>query len=289
MPTLRSPYDPRLTRWLRGNLHSHTTNSDGSRTPQGVIDDYAVRGYDFLMLSDHDFLTDPTPLDAKGMVLLPGLEVSAEGPHILQVGAKALVPPDANRQKVVDAINADGALAIACHPNRNLYNDHWLQGTLEHLSNYAGIEIYNGTTRRSEGESSATNRWDMLLSKGVNVWGYANDDSHHDGDAALAWNVVQVPEVSENAIIDALKAGRFYASTGVSIDHVRAEGVYLNVFAKDAKRITVIADRGQRVTQVDSNHLHYRLPEGVNWRYLRLELWGEGETQAWTQPFWIER
>lgn len=289
MPTLRSPYDPRLTRWLRGNLHSHTTNSDGSRTPQGVIDDYAVRGYDFLMLSDHDFLTDPTPLDAKGMVLLPGLEVSAEGPHILQVGAKELVPPDANRQKVVDAINADGALAIACHPNRNLYNDHWLQGTLEQLSNYAGIEIYNGTTRRSEGESSATNRWDMLLSKGVNVWGYANDDSHHDGDAALAWNVVQVPEVSENAIIDALKAGRFYASTGVSIDHVRAEGVYLNVFAKDAKRITVIADRGQRVTQVDSNHLHYRLPEGVNWRYLRLELWGEGETQAWTQPFWIER
>ena len=244
MPTFRSPYDPSLTRWLRGNLHSHTTNSDGSRSPQGVIDDYAVRGYDFLMLSDHDFLTDPTTFEAKGMVLLPGLEVSAEGPHILQVGATQPVPPNANRQKVVDAINADGALAIACHPNRNLYNDHWLQGALEQLTNYAGIEIYNGTTRRNEGESSATNRWDMLLSKGINVWGYANDDSHYDGDAALAWNVVQVPEVSATALMDALKAGRFYASTGVTIDHMRAEGDYLNVFAKDAKRITVIADRG---------------------------------------------
>ena len=40
--------------WLKGNLHAHTTESDGSRPPQEVVDDYAARGYDFLMISDHD-------------------------------------------------------------------------------------------------------------------------------------------------------------------------------------------------------------------------------------------
>ncbi|MEM7738657.1 MAG: phosphoesterase, partial [Deinococcota bacterium] len=181
MPTLQSPYSPKPSRWLRGNLHSHTTNSDGSRSPQAVVDDYAVHGYDFLVLSDHDFLTDPSELNPHGMVLLRGLEVSAEGPHVLQIGASNLVTPNANRQTVVDAIHTDGALAIACHPNRNLYNDHWQQQDLERLEGYDGIEIYNGTTRRAEGEPIATNRWDMLLTRGKIVWGFANDDSHHEG------------------------------------------------------------------------------------------------------------
>ncbi|MEM6431279.1 MAG: CehA/McbA family metallohydrolase, partial [Deinococcota bacterium] len=264
MPTLQSPYSPEPSRWLRGNLHSHTTNSDGSRSPQAVVDDYAAQGYDFLVLSDHDFLTDTCGLSSRGMVLIAGLEVSAEGPHVLQIGASTMVGPDSDRQIVVSAIRADGALAIACHPNRNLYNDHWQQHDLELLDGYTGIEIYNGTTRRAEGEPTATNRWDMLLSRGKFVWGFANDDSHHEGDTALAWNMVQVAsqqDITAQTILDALQAGQFYASTGVIIDSIRAEGNYLNVHAANAKRINLIADRGQRITQVESSALHFRVPD----------------------------
>ena len=45
-------------RWLMGNLHTHTTASDGQREHQAVIDDYVGRGYGFLMISDHDILTN---------------------------------------------------------------------------------------------------------------------------------------------------------------------------------------------------------------------------------------
>ena len=45
-------------RWLMGNLHAHTTASDGRRPHQEVLDDYAGRGYGFLMISDHDILTN---------------------------------------------------------------------------------------------------------------------------------------------------------------------------------------------------------------------------------------
>src|SRR5262245_62368109 len=38
---------------LRGNLHAHTTLSDGVRAPQALIDEYEALGYDFLAITDH--------------------------------------------------------------------------------------------------------------------------------------------------------------------------------------------------------------------------------------------
>ena len=39
--------------WVKGNLHCHTTNSDGRVAPQERLDQYVAQGYDFLCLSDH--------------------------------------------------------------------------------------------------------------------------------------------------------------------------------------------------------------------------------------------
>ena len=57
MTRLVSTYEKEGT-WLWGNLHAHSTNSDGARSPKNVIRDYSARGYDFLALSDHDTFTD---------------------------------------------------------------------------------------------------------------------------------------------------------------------------------------------------------------------------------------
>src|SRR3989475_3698145 len=42
--------------WLRGNLHAHTTYSDGVKTPQELLADYEALGYDFLAITDHEDL-----------------------------------------------------------------------------------------------------------------------------------------------------------------------------------------------------------------------------------------
>jgi hypothetical protein len=39
---------------LRGNLHAHTTFSDGIRSPAALLAEYETRGYDFLAITDHD-------------------------------------------------------------------------------------------------------------------------------------------------------------------------------------------------------------------------------------------
>ena len=56
------------TQWYKGNIHTHTTESDGDQDPHKVASWYRRHGYDFLVLSDHNHLTllgvrlRPTPL-----------------------------------------------------------------------------------------------------------------------------------------------------------------------------------------------------------------------------------
>ena len=57
--------------FFKGNLHAHTTNSDGRRTPQEVIELYKAHGYDFLALTDHWKRTVEEPYYDEGMLLLP--------------------------------------------------------------------------------------------------------------------------------------------------------------------------------------------------------------------------
>ena len=43
--------------WRKGNLHTHTTNSDGDSAPEHVAGWYEEHGYDWLCISDHNHLT----------------------------------------------------------------------------------------------------------------------------------------------------------------------------------------------------------------------------------------
>ena len=287
--SIHNPYSREALPWHRGNLHTHTSNSDGGLDPQGVIDEYASRGYGFLMISDHDCFTDPAGLDPRGMALIPGNEVTGHGPHVLQVDARSRVEPDPDVQKAIDAIAEDGGFAIMCHPNWEAHFNHCPQAQLEAWTGYAGIEIYNGVVAHLSGSPLATDRWDRLLAQGRKVWGYAHDDRHRPDNVALAWNVVQAKTREPTEIVDALRNGRFYASTGVSIDHIESVDHTLRLRAPDAHRIVAYGDSQARVSEADGNEIELHIPEDTNLTYVRFECWGCGENMAWTQPFFIER
>ena len=289
MKSIDHPYtDLSGGQWLRGNLHTHTTKSDGSREPQVVIDDYAQRGYDFLMLSDHDIHTSVADLsryDAKGMVLIPGNEISANGPHMLHVNAGRLVPPNVQRQVVLNEIATDtGSFAIAPHPNWQAAFDHTTMAQLTEWTGYSGVEIYNGTIGRLDGSPYATNKWDMLLNTGRRLWGYAHDDSHlPQNDVGLGWNMVYSKTGSLSGITDALRRGRFYASTGVVIREIKVSGTSIRIETENAERIVALHQTGRRFAQADGPVIEVDVPAKA--KYVRFECWGRGETFAWTQPF----
>ena len=59
-----SPRPSAALRWYKGNTHTHTLNSDGDSTPDDVAKWYREHGYRFLVLSDHNVLTNPDGLNA---------------------------------------------------------------------------------------------------------------------------------------------------------------------------------------------------------------------------------
>ena len=107
-------FDPGLN-WYKGNLHTHTTLSDGAHTPDEVIEIYRAKGYDFLALTDHRQLSMPETV--RGMLLTGGVEfdymLDDECIHIVGIGLRSapeLTPPMRGEcaQQAIDEINARG-------------------------------------------------------------------------------------------------------------------------------------------------------------------------------------
>ncbi len=271
--------------WAKGNLHTHTSVSDGAFSPQDTVAKYASMGYQFLMISEHDFVYPIHGLETYGMVIISGNEITDEGPHLLHVNAKKKVEPHSDRQKVLNEIQKDSGFAIISHPNWEEDFNHCPQELLEEWDSYTGIEIYNGIVRRLPGNPCATDRWDLLLSQGKYVWGYANDDAHWEENFGVAWNVVPVENLLLEDILNALKKGNFYASTGVEIQKITVDTNTISIMSSNAKKIAVIVDYGRRIKEIYGSSISFEVNENFPYSYIRFELWGEGETQAWTQPF----
>ena len=108
-------------RWYKGNLHTHTINSDGDSSPIDVMGWYKLHGYQFLAITDHNTFTDPALIDTNpndSMLLLSAEEVTNGEVHVNGIGIKRLIPPYSRGtatellQASIDAIREQGGLAL---------------------------------------------------------------------------------------------------------------------------------------------------------------------------------
>lgn len=214
--------------WLKGNLHCHTTKSDGALSPSDAAAGYAALGHDFLALTDHDRITDPRKVDAHGLTLVPSVELTAaDGElgtefHLLGIGIKpgTKLPSRTNSGAVSSAwLRAHGAATFVAHP-------HWSGLTIADLValQIDGLEAINsGTVLDSlKGDSFAI--WDEGLLRGRAWSAIATDDTHwHSFERGRGWTMVHAEARTPQAIVAALRSGRFYASTGPEIHDAWAE------------------------------------------------------------------
>ena len=109
--------------FFKGNLHTHTTRSDGELSPERVVALYRDAGYDFLALTDHRLVGNASYRDG-GMLVLGGIELdyelSTEVVHIVGVGLEEPITlqhdPALPPQSGVDFIRNRGGRAILAHP-----------------------------------------------------------------------------------------------------------------------------------------------------------------------------
>lgn len=208
-------------RWLRGNLHTHTTVSDGKLTPEECIRLYKEKGYDFLCITDHHKSRMGGVED--GVLILGGVELNNNSfsPRVCYhiTGAGLLRPvddilPTDDPQKMVEALREAGAFVTLAHPAWSLMTDE----NIRTLQGYDAIEIYNSVSDFYSGRGDSSIQLDTLAAGGRLTGITAADDTHFYGlDACSGWVMVRAAACTREGILEALYAGRYYATQGPAL------------------------------------------------------------------------
>ena len=320
---------PADLRWFRGNTHTHTLNSDGDSPPDVVVRWYRENGYQFVVITDHEYLTDVAPLNA--LLGATGRFLVVAGQEVTQILPDS-THPDRRRQGHVNAINVSrvvmpqggGSLAESYArnlaaitaaggmPQVNHPNWRWSvrlsdmlglpDSTLFEIRNgHPGINNLGGSDAAGNAAPSPEALWDSLLTRGKVMFGVGTDDSHYftrpwDRTAprpGQAWIVVRAAALTPDALVRAMRRGEFYASTGVTLIDYRA----------DAKRISLtISQRAGEDTRFRTEFLGSggRVLGSVNGLsasydirgdegYVRARVTDSNGYGAWTQPIMLSR
>ena len=304
---------PSVTTWYKGNTHTHTLNSDGDSTPDEVVRWYRSHGYRFLVLTDHNFLTNVDGLNAlhgadEKFLVIRGEEVTdAFGDKPLHVNglnlARQVEPQHGTSildtlQRTIDAVRAADGVPHVNHPNFR-----WAI-TPEELRQIRGnklLEIFNGHPEVNNlgggGVPGLEAVWDTLLTAGTLVYGIAVDDAHvfkDPGNPVVAgpgrgWVMVRASRLEARALVDALERGDFYASTGVTLAdyQVTAQAMTVKVAATTfAKyRIQFIGSGGRLLREVADASAEYSFTG--NEGYVRAKVLESNGLVAWCQPVMV--
>ena len=284
---LLNPYRGEGGRWVRGSLHGHCAENspcgsvplaDGARM-------YHEIGVDFLAVTDHGVVTDLTSIQAHypDMVFLPGFEYSG-AEHMVFVGPPAADLPGLDLDESL--ARAGDLLTFCSHPQPRVGQEHWTREKLLALPRLPdGIEVYNGhygtLRKRAEGCTPCyTHLWDELLTAGLQLWGYANEDFHDPPDFNHAFTVVLVDDPTPEAILRAAKAGRCYATTGLALDRITVSDGHVTVTTAAGCTGRFIGPAGRTLREGRGRRFEYTV---TNESYVRFEA-AAGHAQLFCQP-----
>lgn len=297
------PFD-KPGRFWKGNLHTHSTRSDGALSPEAVCDYYKSLGYDFISLTDHFLeryrfpITDTTPYRDDTFTTILGAELHTGETefggtwHILANGLPAdfekTAPDETGPELAARALEA-GAFVSVAHPS-------WYTLTPEDiisLKDAHAIEVYNGTSADHNDRLWSMDIAQLMLAKGYRFTLCATDDAHFSSrktDVGLGWVQVKSEANEPAALIEALKAGHYYSSTGPSIFDLQVNPkVNIKVTCSPAERIFLV---GRGAAAVSSYGPGIRsatlsLSQFKDHQWVMVIVRDQAGDRAWSNPIWL--
>lgn len=300
--------------WLKGNIHSHTTQTDGLCPPDQQIRDYCAKGYDFFSITDHNIVVNSKAFAGNtDILLIPGWErdvrhddkkikcIHVVGLFSSEEGLFSTDPdfqPRKERQygileitdqALISEMAAEGQFTVIAHPQWSRMTP---QEVLE-LKDFDAIEVFNTGCDRLMHAGRADLYWDLLLQQGRRVLGIACDDTHGKtpkSDRFGGWIVVKATERTIESVLKAVREGNYYSSQGPVIEDWGMEDDTITFKCSPCKQIHVTSypTRGTAFFAKDGEELtelSYKLKGGE--QYIRIECIDADGNTAWTNPYFF--
>ena len=250
--------------WYKANTHTHTDLSDGDTNLAATVQEYRDKGYQVLVVTDHDITNHVDGFSDESFLLLNGMESRHEASNTelihLNLPEGMTFAADVGVQERITLTKAAGGEVIWPHPTASgkTVND------LMAVDGYIAIEVYNWVCERMHGSSLAyaSEQWADLLNAGRILPAVAGTDSHATSiDVGKNWIMIKARELTVAAIMDALRQGCYYATAGPTIEDFRIENGIVKlecspVVEKHLLETHLLGQHYVRAEVVDANGKH---------------------------------
>jgi len=238
--------------FLVGDLHMHTTHSDGV-SPPFIVATATMRNYmDFAAVTDHN--TPAGSLEAiqafaeAGIdyTLIPGQEVTTGWAHLVAVGCEDTISWEVPPEEVMRSVHAAGGLVIVAHPGypESEWSDRALADWL--ASGVDGFETRSRTPEfyprwkkleRLPSLVSSTDSHSTMFSYPVRTLVFARENTPEEileavrGGYCLGYTLDEVygPELLRNVFRTLLEEGEYLKSAHVERLRVRVNSLYADL------------------------------------------------------------
>ena len=283
--------------FFKGNLHCHSTLSDGLLTPEEVKAAYREMGYDFLAITDHRVMGEETHMEGC-LLVLSGIEADFSLPgevlHLIGVGMDGAFAREKllrNPQACIRQIRRHGGRAIVAHPAWSLNT----LGTLMALADgVTAAEIYNSVSACpwSPDRADSSYMLDVALTHGARYRFVASDDSHsYNGEAGVSCTMVQADDLTQDALFAALDEGRFYCSQGPRFEQITVKPGSVEVLCSPVCHVlfasNLVWTAGRCHSGTGLTMAQYKTNKDQGERYVRVQLVDAQGRKAWSNPIWL--
>ncbi len=202
---------------IKVDLHIHTGDDPIDRIPYSttdLVETAAARGFGAVAITLHERQLDVTNLAKiaadQGVVLIPGIERTVEGKHVLLINFSAAAEQVRTFADVARLKASEPGLVVAPHPFYPTPACLW--GALDRHADLFDAVEYNAMFTRQLNFNERAVRWARAHGKPI----VGNGDVHRLRQLGTAWSMVDAP-ADPDAVCAAIAAGRVsYHATPLS-------------------------------------------------------------------------
>ncbi len=205
-------------KWLKGDTHLHTINSDGELTPEQLIQALQKKGLDWAIITDHNYPAADSPRMENDLLLIQGEEVTGRGGHFNVWGIKMPVKAPYKLTlfedflSLIDIAKEAGGVVSVNHPFCKNHGWHFPIDDVD----FDCAEIWNAPMHFDD--LTNIKWWHNRLLEGKRIAAVGGSDYHKDfvitDLLAMPTTFVYAKSNTQQDILDALKCGHSFITQG---------------------------------------------------------------------------